>query len=77
MCKFQNISEKKQRLNLSSSPPASDDDGLLSVPAQVLITLACMVTSWGVSWGSSLGWVWIQPSGSISWNGGRGLETSG
>jgi hypothetical protein len=36
MCKFQNISEKKQRLKLSFSPPAMDDDGLLSVPAHVL-----------------------------------------
>lgn len=29
--------------------------------------LACVVTSCGESWGSSLGWVWTQPSGSISY----------
>jgi hypothetical protein len=29
---------------------------------------ACVVTSCGASWGSSLGCVWIQPSGSISCN---------
>lgn len=35
------------------------------------MTLAWVVTSWGESWGSSLGCVWIQPSGSRSWKGGR------
>lgn len=29
--------------------------------------LACVVTSCGESWGSSLGWVWTQPNGSISY----------
>ena len=39
-------------------------------PSQIgfcAITLACVVTSCGDSWGNSLGWVCIQPSGSISW----------
>ena len=30
------------------------------------MTLAWVVTSWGDSCGDSLGWVWIQPRGSIS-----------
>lgn len=41
--------------------------------------LAWLVTSWGESWGDSLGWVWIQPRGSIScrrrW--GREVTTQG
>ena len=41
------------------------------------MTLAWRVTSWGESWGNSLGWVWIQPRGSMSWEGMEGKKERG